>query len=307
MDDSNKYDFFISHASEDKDTYVRQLALLLENKGFTVWYDEYTLKIGDSLTKSINDGIKGSIYGLIILSKNFFKKQWTEKELNAFLSKEIIFENNLLLPIWLDVTKEEVFNFSPLIADKFAFKATSGNIPSLIDELSKRVVPRITNGEIIKERINFLLTCDDLKRKREEIDIIDRIERIFAYQNECENIIDGVDFEEGQDGYTAEQDYLFMIKEEELRKEYKLPKALWTVSEFFDPYLIESAKDFARQWINKAMIIEEAEEFLYLLDELLDTDTYYILYGLPYHTIKRREYYDLAKDGVIKIGTNADT
>lgn len=303
MEDTNKYDFFISHASEDKDTYVRELALKLESKGYTVWYDEYTLKIGDSLTKSINNGIKSSLYGLIILSKNFFKKQWTEKELNAFLSKEIIFENNLLLPVWLDVTKEEVFNFSPLIADKFAFKSTSANISVLIDELSKRVSPRITTRETINERISFLLYCDDLKRKREEIDIIDRIERIFAYQSECSTVTDGVDFLEGCDGYTAEQDYGFMVKEEELRKEYKLPKGLWLVSEPYDTASIEKAKDFARRWINMEMTVDDAEEFFFLLDEWLDTDLYYILYGLPYHTIKKKEHYDLAKDAIIKIGT----
>src|SRR3990167_4967579 len=114
MEGKEKYDFFISHASEDKDTFVRELALVLEEKGFSVWYDEFTLSIGDSLTQSINKGVKNSLYGLIILSKNFFEKQWTKKELNAFLSKEIIFENDVLLPIWLDVTKEEVFEFSPL-------------------------------------------------------------------------------------------------------------------------------------------------------------------------------------------------
>ena len=38
-----KKDFFISHASEDKDSFVRQLATSLEDGGASVWYDEYTL------------------------------------------------------------------------------------------------------------------------------------------------------------------------------------------------------------------------------------------------------------------------
>ncbi|WP_375182187.1 toll/interleukin-1 receptor domain-containing protein, partial [Chryseobacterium sp.] len=64
-----EYDFFISHASEDKETFVRPLAEELLKLGFKVWYDELTLKFGDSLFEEISNGIKKSNYGLVIISE----------------------------------------------------------------------------------------------------------------------------------------------------------------------------------------------------------------------------------------------
>ena len=38
-----KYEIFISHASEDKDDFVRPLAQALVEEGLSVWYDEFEL------------------------------------------------------------------------------------------------------------------------------------------------------------------------------------------------------------------------------------------------------------------------
>ncbi len=62
-----KYDIFISHASEDKDDFVRPLAIALIEKGFKVWYDELSLDVGDSLRQSIDKGLKNSRFGLVWL------------------------------------------------------------------------------------------------------------------------------------------------------------------------------------------------------------------------------------------------
>ena len=71
----SKYDFFISHASEDKDSFVRPLAQELVDRGYKVWYDEFSLKVGDSIIQNISDGIQNSLYGILVLSKNFFSKK----------------------------------------------------------------------------------------------------------------------------------------------------------------------------------------------------------------------------------------
>ena len=71
-----------------------------------------SLEIGDSLVESIQKGIKNSFYGLIVLSENFFNKQWPKKELNSLFTKEIVTESNLLIPVWLNISFKEVFNYS---------------------------------------------------------------------------------------------------------------------------------------------------------------------------------------------------
>ena len=71
-----RHDVFISHAWEDKDAIARPLAEELRRRGFDVWYDEFSLKMGDSLRGSIDYGLANSRFGLVILSKNFFAKHW---------------------------------------------------------------------------------------------------------------------------------------------------------------------------------------------------------------------------------------
>src|SRR5450759_4948837 len=101
-----KKDLIISHASEDKDSFVRPLAELLNEYGVEVWYDEFELRVGSSISRNIDKGIKDSNYGLIILSKAFFSKNWTEYELKSLNSFEIE-SGDVLLPIWKDVTVDE--------------------------------------------------------------------------------------------------------------------------------------------------------------------------------------------------------
>ena len=55
-----KNDIFISHASEDKGVIVRPLAIILERLSIRVWYDEFSLQLGDSLIASIDKGLHES-------------------------------------------------------------------------------------------------------------------------------------------------------------------------------------------------------------------------------------------------------
>ena len=81
-----EYDVFISHASEDKDAFVRPLAHALQEAGLKVWYDEFALKLGDSLREAIDRGLGASQYGLVVLSHRFFSKDWPQRELNGLFA-----------------------------------------------------------------------------------------------------------------------------------------------------------------------------------------------------------------------------
>lgn len=114
-----KYDLFLSHASEDKNSLVRSLSSLLKAFGVKVWYDEFSLKIGDSLSRSIDKGLSESDYGLIVLSKHFIKKDWTDYELRGLLAKELG-KGKVVLPVWHEISRDDVLAFSPPLADKLA-------------------------------------------------------------------------------------------------------------------------------------------------------------------------------------------
>jgi hypothetical protein len=117
---------FISHASEDKEDIARPLAYELIHRGFDVWYDEFSLKLGDSLRSSIDKGLYECDFGVVILSKNFFEKNWTIKELNGLIGKEIGFSKKFILPVRHKITHQEILERSIMVSDLFAVNTESG-------------------------------------------------------------------------------------------------------------------------------------------------------------------------------------
>lgn len=133
-----EHDVFISHASEDKDDIVRPLAIALRNAGLSVWYDEFELKIGDSLRQKIDKGLSKSRFGIVVLSKSFIKKGWTNYELDGIITK-VISGEQVLLPIWHNITKQEVVDFSPSIADKLARNTANFTVEEIANEIAELI------------------------------------------------------------------------------------------------------------------------------------------------------------------------
>ena len=134
-----KYDVFICHASEDKESFVRALAVKLQDRGLKVWFDESTLTLGDSLRRSIDNGLVNSRYGVVVLSKKFFEKEWPQKELDGLVAREEGV-NKVILPIWHGITQQEVRFFSPILADRLAVSSDKG-----IDHVANEIV-RVKNS-----------------------------------------------------------------------------------------------------------------------------------------------------------------
>ena len=138
IDTSKEYDVFISHASEDKESVVRPLAIALKNKGINVWYDEFELKIGDSLRRKIDQGLANSKFGIVVISRSFIKKGWTNYELDGLMTKSISGQQTLL-PIWHDITKQEVIDYSPSLADKVARNTSQDTVEEIAEEIADLV------------------------------------------------------------------------------------------------------------------------------------------------------------------------
>lgn len=137
-----KWDVFISHASEDKENFVQPFAEILSSYGVQVWFDKFTLKVGDSLTRSIDSGLINSRYGIVVLSKAFINKGWTDYELRSLLNREVGY-NKVILPIWHEISKEDILNFSPYLADKFALSTSDLDINDVAMKIIEVVRPDI--------------------------------------------------------------------------------------------------------------------------------------------------------------------
>jgi hypothetical protein len=134
------WDVFISHASEDKDELVRPLAAALAAAGVKVWYDEFEMSIGSSLSESIDRGISNSAFGVVVLSPSFLgRKPWTSYELRG-LTQGWVYGKQVMLPIWHKVTGDEVAKFSPTLGDTVAFASSSMTIDQMAAGIQKVVV-----------------------------------------------------------------------------------------------------------------------------------------------------------------------
>lgn len=130
------YDAFICHASEDKDRFVRPLAQALTSMGYRIWYDEFELRVGDSLRQSIDRGLASSEYAIVVLSRAFFRKNWPQYELNGLTAREIE-GRKVILPVWYGIEKAEILGFSPALADKVAVETKGRRVRQVAELLAE--------------------------------------------------------------------------------------------------------------------------------------------------------------------------
>lgn len=140
--DTKEYDVFISHASEDKADVVFPVADKLRALGVRVWYDDFEMQVGDSLSRKIDQGLARSTFGIVVISPHFLQKNWPEYELRGLISREIG-GDKVILPIWHKVTRKEVLDFSPSLADKMALLTNAETTLPLVRELVKVIRPDI--------------------------------------------------------------------------------------------------------------------------------------------------------------------
>ncbi len=178
-----KWDFFISHASEDKEEIARPLAEFLISKGYSVWYDEFTLLLGDSLRRKIEEGLKESNYGIVILSHNFFKKEWPQRELDGLNSIEIAGKKKII-PLWHKLTYNDVIKYSPTLADKIGVSSDKG-LDFIYNQLKALVSPNETIEFEIKNN-------KDLKNYKSSTITENQVDNIFDSNIFKNNIIDNI-------------------------------------------------------------------------------------------------------------------
>ncbi len=129
-----EYDFFISHASEDKESVAIPLTEELRKLNATAWLDKFELKIGDSLMDSINEGLIHSKKGVVILSPIYFEKFWTRQELNALFQKSQK-GKNIILPIRHKITAEEIASKNLFLSDILSLSTDDYSIPEIAEAL----------------------------------------------------------------------------------------------------------------------------------------------------------------------------
>jgi hypothetical protein len=140
------WDVFISHASEDKESFVRPLAEALTEAGVRVWYDEFELKWGDSLLRTIDEGLARSSLGIVVLSPRFFEKKWPKLELDGLVARELG-DDALILPVWHEIEHAAVAEHSPILAGRIAKRSSDG-----LDVIVEAVNDALGRGASVAEQ-----------------------------------------------------------------------------------------------------------------------------------------------------------
>lgn len=133
------FDVFISHAGEDKEAVVRPLAEALVDLGVSVWFDEFELRIGDSLRRKIDHGISRSRFGIVVLSPAFFAKSWPQYELDGLVTRERS-GKQMILPVWHRIEKDEIEDESPSLADKVALSTDTHSTGAIAEEVASVIL-----------------------------------------------------------------------------------------------------------------------------------------------------------------------
>lgn len=171
---------FICHASEDKDAIARPLAAALLEEHIEVWFDEYSMRVGDSLREAIDRGLAQSDFGIVIVSPAFFTKRWPQRELNGLVAREMAGTRRLVLPVWHGADAALILRHSPPLADIAAAQSSDG-LAAVVAQLLRTIRPVesplvIARGHLAELGVETPSVTDDWW-----LDIAELKQSVFAY------------------------------------------------------------------------------------------------------------------------------
>ena len=142
MHERNKWEkprAFISHDSRDKTSIAEPIALQLQKFMCPVWYDQFSLRVGDSLRESIEQGLKECAKCILVLTPNFLSnKGWSKREYDSIFTREVVEKQRVILPVWHEISAKDVYNFSPILADRAAVQWSLG-----VEEVARKLLQAI--------------------------------------------------------------------------------------------------------------------------------------------------------------------
>lgn len=136
------YDVFLSHASKDKLTYVEELKKTLDILGVEVFYDKDTIEWGDTWKEMIYEGLEKSEFAIMVISENFFDREWTELELKELLERQNEEGQKLILPILHNITPEQLKAKYPIVADIQAIESKDNSYEKIALLFARQLIKR---------------------------------------------------------------------------------------------------------------------------------------------------------------------
>lgn len=137
------YDVFVSHANADKTDYVNELKLSLDKLNINIFYDKDSLEWGDNWKNRIYEGVEKAEFAIIVISENFFDREWTEKKLTEFLSRQNRNGQKIILPILHNITIEQLQKKYPDVADIQALDSAKYSCDEIALKFAGQLIKRL--------------------------------------------------------------------------------------------------------------------------------------------------------------------
>ncbi len=217
-----EYDFFISHAGEDKTRLARPLASCLRRAGFSVWFDEQQIKAGDSLARSIEHGLLKSRFAILLATLNFFdeKKYWTYSERDALMALEAASESRII-PVLHGIGFSIFRRLAPLLAGRLVLNTFNG-----LGEVVAKLAPHFPQKQLVLDpnvsKQGFYpfwsgeAIVNSKKKRRIEVaaELLRYGDEVFAYWN-ARSMVDGARAEDAYavDGRISNNEFLALYGE----------------------------------------------------------------------------------------------
>lgn len=295
---------FISHASEDKSSLVRPLAHALKRHGLKVWYDEFDIKAGDSLRRSIDSGLAKCTAGIVVLSPAFFAKQWPQRELDALYTAEVAGRSRII-PLWHGVNAEFIAGISPLLADRVAIPSING-----VDAIATQIAKQFPS----KARLSGTSLAETIERRQsvglhqEEAFLAGcryRFLLLNAFKEQlieiADNAISELSEEEREEGSSTFENWLDGERER-LRVLHDIPEDVYLeADEPVSESRLRPLLNAIEGWASGTLLRHESEQLLNDLD-LNELDEYFVLLGVPNFSFST-EHREILRAAMIELGT----
>ncbi|MFT6634802.1 toll/interleukin-1 receptor domain-containing protein [Alcanivorax sp.] len=278
---------FLSHASEDKALLVRPLAHKLKSFGLQVWYDEFSLRAGDSLRRSIDDGLSKCSAGIVVLSPSFFSKEWPQRELDALYSAEVSGRSHII-PVWHEIDEQGVASYSPLLADRFAIFSSEG-VKSVAEKIASQFnIPPKRSGSDLAEIIEGYLLLDDysgdilFKMCQQRFMEMNAYKKAYIkFLGELTAGLSDDDLDDFPEDISTKID-LFLSR---LKAILNIPDDVYLIAdEPIGEQYIDSYLEDIGHWSSGTLSKKESEKLVMDLDTY-EYDEYYILLNIPNFSI----------------------
>ena len=115
----------------------------LNKLGVKIFYDKETLEWGDKFKDKILEGTKKSEFAIIVISTNFFGREWTERELSQFLSRQNQNGQKLILTILHNITIDQLKEKYPSIADIQAIDSSKYTCDQIALLFARQLIKRL--------------------------------------------------------------------------------------------------------------------------------------------------------------------